>query len=294
MEESVQNMADHGGFTVTRAGRPSLAHYPPGATFGPRTMRDLEFVWVLSGSARWRAGNEEVDLSPGVLLLNRPGPPDSFVWDPVQPTTHAYVHFEMEGPPGHDWRRTRRLTPADPIAALCHYLMKLGAEPSTWAGVRVRTVLGLLLDLFVTGPFPGHGSGAELPGHLTQSLDHLRRTWQDGPVRAVPVAELAAAGGVSVIHLSRLTRKRFGIGPAAMVELLRLTRAATLLQRSNLPVHKVAQACGFVDPLHFSKRFRLAYGLPPRDYQHRPDLDPLEPLDRRGLRPLFDRLLTGG
>ncbi len=292
MEESVQNMADHGGFTVTRANRPSLAHYPPGATFGPRTMRDLEFVWVLSGSARWRAGEERADLSPGVLLLNRPGPPDAFTWDPVDSTTHAYVHFDIADPIGDHWRRTRRLTPADPIAALCHYLVRLGAEPSARTGARVRTVLALLLELFVAGPFPGDGENAELPAHLARSLDHLRRTWRDGAVRAVPVAELAAAGGVSVSHLSRLTRERFGIGPAAMVELLRLARAATLLQRSNLPVREIARACGFVDPLHFSKRFRLAYGLPPRDYRSRPDLDLLEPLDRRGLRPLFD--LTDG
>ena len=71
----VQNMADHGGFTVTRANRPSLAHYPPGATFGPRTMRDLEFVWVLTrvGDLHDRHTRHRAAASwsstPGTLLL---------------------------------------------------------------------------------------------------------------------------------------------------------------------------------------------------------------------------------
>jgi AraC-like DNA-binding protein len=291
MDEYAGNMADHGSaFRVRAATHPAVAHYPPGATFGPRTMRDLEFVWVLSGSARWQAGAETVELTPGVLLLVTPGSADSFAWDPRSPTTHGYVHFEVESAPPaggrRDWPRIRRLTMADPMAALCAYLLRLGSQPTAPARARVDSVLGLLLDLFVAGPLPGEEPGAELPGHLARSLDHLRMAWP--PVRAVPVAELAAAGGLSVSHLSRLTRQWFGLGPAAMVELLRLARAATLLQRSNLPVRTVAQACGFVDPLHFSKRFRRAYGLPPRDYRGRPALDPLEPLERRGLRWLAD------
>lgn len=288
MDDNARNMADRGSPIRVRAAHPSVAHYPPGATFGPRTTRDLEFVWLLSGSARWQAGEERVDLSPGVLLLVTPGPPDGFTWDPHRPTTHGYVHFEVAAAPPATWPRTRRMTATDPMTALCGYLLRLGSQPTAPARARVDAVLALLLDLFVSGPLLGEDTGTDPPAHLARSLDHLRQAWRNGPVRAVPVAELAEAGGVSISHLSRLTRQWFGIGPAAMVELLRLARAATLLQRSNLPVRAVAEACGFVDPLHFSKRFRLAYGLPPRDYRSRPALDPLEPLDRRGLRRLAD------
>ena len=33
-------------------------------------------------------------------------------------------------------------------------------------------------------------------------------------------------------------------------------------------VAATARACGFRDPSHFSRRFRAAYGLTPRDWQH--------------------------
>jgi AraC-like DNA-binding protein len=51
------------------------------------------------------------------------------------------------------------------------------------------------------------------------------------------------------------------------LELIRLGRAATLLERSNLTVTEVAVSVGFRDPLHFSRRFRRAYGVSPRAYR---------------------------
>ncbi|SOE01517.1 helix-turn-helix domain-containing protein [Blastococcus haudaquaticus] len=35
-------------------------------------------------------------------------------------------------------------------------------------------------------------------------------------------------------------------------------------------IASVAQACGFSDPSHFARRFRAAFGLSPRDWQHLP------------------------
>jgi transcriptional regulator GlxA family with amidase domain len=59
----------------------------------------------------------------------------------------------------------------------------------------------------------------------------------------------------------------YGLGPVAALERVRLARAATLLARSNLSVTEVGAACGFTDPLHFSRRFSAAYGRSPRAYR---------------------------
>src|SRR5690348_16549481 len=59
----------------------SMVDYPPGATYGPRTLTDFELVWLLRGSARWRChspDSHQLDLEPGSLLLARPGMRDSY------------------------------------------------------------------------------------------------------------------------------------------------------------------------------------------------------------------------
>jgi hypothetical protein len=35
---------------------PALAYYPPGASYGPRTLTDFELVWLRTGSAQWHGG----------------------------------------------------------------------------------------------------------------------------------------------------------------------------------------------------------------------------------------------
>ena len=292
---------------------PEVAHYPPGATFGPRTLRDFEFVWLLAGSARWECGDTHRQLRPGMLLLARPGMRDHFSWAADRASLHAFVHFRLAdagdpkaggnggrngdlGPSG-SWPLTRTFTPANPIAALCRYALWLGRDPSTAGTERTADVLSWVLDLFVRGPVPAEDNaddtGVGMPPHLARLADHIRRIWQAGGSTALSLTQMAAAAGVSPGHLSRLFRAEYAVGPVAAVELIRLARSATLLQRSNLTVGEVATACGFVNPFHFSRRFRAIYGVPPRTYRtaHSVD-DPYAPLLPAGLIPLAHRLLV--
>lgn len=276
---------------------PDVAHYPPGATFGPRVLSDFEFVWLLSGSAEWRCGDETVRMRPGILLLTRPDMEDRFWWDPRRTTAHAYFHFQLVsgealGSP-EEWPLTRSLTQSGPLAALCRYLLWLGGTPTPDAAERVTDAASWLLDLFVRGPVPTDDTATAWPEHIDRLLEQVRGRWRTG--RAVPftLSELAAAAGVSSGHLSRLFRTHFAMGPVTAIELVRLARSATLLQRSNLTVGAVADVCGFVNPFHFSRRFRMAYGISPRGYQvERAYDDPLEPLARARLLPLAHALLA--
>jgi AraC family transcriptional regulator len=276
----------------------AMAHYPPRATYGPRVLDDFEFVWLLSGSARWECGDLELPLRPGTLLLARPGMRHRFAWDPRRPTVHAYVHFSVPSlgslPAPSSWPVTRALTPADPMAALCRYLVWLSRTPGAATAARTNDVVGWLLDLFVAGPLPADEAVNGLPEHVERLVDHVQSAWRSGTgeARALSLAELATAARVSSGHLSRLFRERFAVGPVAAIELVRLARAATLLQRSNLSVGAVSESCGFANPFHFSRRFSSAYGVSPRAYRtNHGEADPLEPVVRAGLLPLAHRLL---
>ena len=268
---------------------PAVAHYPPGATLGPRVLPCFEFVWMLTGRASWRRiGDDRAmhELRPGQLLLTRPGFTEHYTWDPDQPCTHAYVTFYVDDPgplgPPDTWPLIRDLS-ADPLPALCRYLLRAGER-------RTGQVLGWLLDLFVAGPLPDEADD-DLPEHLERLVDHLRAVWNDGDLRPLDLTELADAAHVSPGHLARLFRERYACGPVGAVELVRLARAAVLLERSNLSVAAIADACGFVNPFHFSRRFRTAYGTAPRDYRAARPTDPLDPVRRAGLLPIARRLL---
>src|SRR5699024_12259730 len=99
--------------------------------------------------------------------------------------------------------------------------------------------------------------------------------WAESGVRALSVAELAGSMAMSRGHLSHLLAQRYGCGPARLVELVRLARGAVLLQ-SGETVGQVATHIGYANPYHFSRRFRQAYGAPPRRFRDR-TADPYGP-----------------
>lgn len=281
---------------------PAVAHYPPGATLGPRVLPCFEFVWMLTGQARWNyadlaepAVTGEHVLAPGMLLLTRPGLEEHYSWDTDRTCSHAFASFYIDscgelGKP-EDWPLIRPISEPEPMAALCHYLLWLGGSDRPGAPERTLDVLGWILEIFVNGPSVDEGDAA-LPEHVVRLIDHLRTTWRHATARPLSLHEMAAAARISPGHLARIFRRRFGLGPVAAVELVRLARAATLLQRSNLTIAAVSEVCGFANAFHFSRRFRAAYGAAPRTYRVTGPHDPLDPAKRAGLQPFAQRLLA--
>lgn len=267
---------------------PTSAAYPPGATYGPRTLVDFEFVWLFSGSAHWRwiDAAQEVTLHPGALLLARPGMRDAFEWDRSTPTRHGYVHFRLEPLPDTDsWPLVRPALAAGPVAGLLDYLLWLGEERMEQWETHAAWTISTLLELFLSAPLPDGRPPAE-PSVVATVLDHVREEWLRA-IRPMDLDELAMVGHVSKEHLGRLFRRHYGAGIIGSLELVRLDRAATLLARSNLTITEVAASIGFRDPLHFSKRFRNAYGVSPRSYR---DGERKEGPAAQGLRALSRRL----
>ena len=57
------------------------AAYPPGATFGPRTLHDYEMALITAGDCQWESQGRVVAAPPGTVLLNRKGLTDFYRWD---------------------------------------------------------------------------------------------------------------------------------------------------------------------------------------------------------------------
>jgi AraC-like DNA-binding protein len=282
--------------TVAGAGVAQVIDYQPGSDLGPRRLLDYEFVWILSGSATWTlhrggrggaAASSRLSLRPGTLLLAPSGVVDSFRWDPVQPTRHAWAHFGIEDsarlPDPATWPLVRDLSTAPVLDGICSYLIELANQPLAAAQPRSAQFLAVLLDLFVRGPLAERPLPSP-PPLVMAAMDAARRIWQDDGVRLITVGELASAASVSAGHLYRIFREHYGCGPAHALELIRLSRAAMMIQRSNAPLTEVARASGFANAYHLSRRFSAAYGVAPGRFRRdQPTSDPQAPVRDAGL-----------
>jgi AraC-like DNA-binding protein len=257
-------------FTFNGSG---LAVYPPGATFGPRTLRDFEFVWIIAGNVEWEVDGHVVPAPPGTVILARPGQRDGFRWDPRQRTRHGYFHFSLhqEGgvlPPQATWPLSRLLPPDDILRPLFHHLGWLLSRSEASAREQAQGVLRQALVAYLSGLL-GTSSEADAHRHplVERVLGQVQERWAAGDPEPFTLGDLARLAGVSKVHLTRVFHAQLGMAPVAAIRQLRLDRAVTLLARTNLAVQEIAESTGFPNAFHFSKVFRQHVGQAPRDYR---------------------------
>lgn len=249
-----------------------VAVFPPKATFGPRTLMDFEFVWMIEGEAVAHFDGQRVAAPPGTILLGRPGMTDQYDWDVHRRTVHGYFHFSLREthrwPPCRQWPLARPMPEDDVLRPLFRYVLRLASERGGGDPTPLSSVIEVMLDAFVGGnlmlaPEPA----LSLPQAVERALQAIHDAVYSNPPSNLRLTELAAAASVTRQHLCRLFRQHLQLGPMETVRLIRLQHAATLLSRSTLSVKEVSDAAGFASPYHFSRAFRAVYSLSPQQYR---------------------------
>jgi transcriptional regulator GlxA family with amidase domain len=112
------------------------------------------------------------------------------------------------------------------------------------------------MSVFTTARRPGDALVRRVLDHATAHLD-----------ADLTAASLAAAGGVSVRHLTRLFLAELGEPPGAVVRRMRLEVAARLLAGTDLPLSQVARRCGFSSAETLRQAFATRYGISPSRFR---------------------------
>lgn len=260
---------------VTQVG---IATYPPGATYGPRTLSDWEFVWLIEGNAAYTRGRETLEVAPGSVILCRPGEPETFRWDQNSPTRHAYLHFTLRDPyeslpPDSSWPLVRPLWSTDDLmATLFRHIL-------TWSKSEDLELLRLdvahLMAVFFSGQSAvGFVQREKWPEAVELAYLYMNDRLTADSAAAISLGEIAEAVHVTPEHLCRLFKKTIGTSPGRVAGLIRLELAAALLLRSNFSISKIAEIYGFATPYHFSERFKQEFGVSPRAMRLRASEDP--------------------
>lgn len=221
---------------------------------------------TLEGHGRLSHGGRTHRLAPGTTLLLTIPDDHEYAYDG---TPWRFVYICLHGAEIlRAWRRmlavrgpVARLAPHDAALHTVHGLVRDAlAERITDPRAASARVYGLAMALLESlDPAPTGAARPARPAAVQAAIDLVRRA--DGA--PVSVAAMAAAAGYSRHHFSRQFKASEGVGPGAYVLRERLRRAARMLERTDLPVKAIADACGFHDARHLAKAFRNAYAVPP-------------------------------
>lgn len=122
----------------------------------------------------------------------------------------------------------------------------------------------LLARLRGLGRAPRRSAGPEPSPGMIMRVNQLALRPGERP----SVGEIARSLGISPSHLRARFRASCGVSIGRHLRRLRLEKACGLLRLTSNRVSEIADQCGFNSIYHFSRAFRLAYGVSPMEYRH--------------------------
>ncbi|WP_405832666.1 helix-turn-helix domain-containing protein [Streptomyces sp. NBC_00105] len=225
-----------------------------------------------------RAGRETV-LGAGEMVFYEGSQPfRSVVTGCRDPAELVQIHFPgalLPLPPaGMDRLAGERLSGREGIGPLLtDFLVRLVRDARHYRPADTARLGGILLDLLTA--LLAH----ELDTAACVPADSYRRSLMLrvqgfverhlGDARLSPQA-VAAAHQISVSYLYKLFQEE-GLTVAAWIRERRLESCRRDLSDPRLdshPVHVIAARWGFLSNAHFSRAFRAAYGMSPKQYRH--------------------------
>jgi transcriptional regulator GlxA family with amidase domain len=79
----------------------------------------------------------------------------------------------------------------------------------------------------------------------------------------IRISDVAKACCLSRSHFSRAFKNCTGSSPRDWLTTIRLARAKSLLEHTDLPISTISLDCGFADQPHFSRAFSRKFGVSP-------------------------------
>ena len=104
-------------------------------------------------------------------------------------------------------------------------------------------------------------------GNRKRRLPHSVAFLREHYTEEIDMTALAAMDGLGPSRYHEVFRRTMGCTPAGYIRRLRMAKARQLLLHPDLPIGEIATACGYGDPLYFSRVFRRECGISPSDYR---------------------------
>lgn len=258
------------GYTKIPPGSP----YPPGEhpesyTLNQREGRVLDeyqIIYITRGKGRfWSTRSGHIAIKVGIVFLLFPGVRHRYHPDPETGWDEQWIGFSGE-------YATRIMdamfSPEDPVHAIGHHpeMQLLFTECCELAqhgayGFRDRIAVKILEILVQLSLQTKRETSAT--SQYESTISKACQQMLDSIESPFDTDEFVRANGLSHSSFRRHFKLQTGMAPIDYLLDLRLQKARRLLMHTTLPVKVIAEACGFDNPLYFSRYFKKRTGVPP-------------------------------
>lgn len=249
----------------------------PSHSFGPAARNHYLFHYVLSGSGTLYAddhkGNTQTyQITRGQGFMLFPGQITTYIADLKTPWEYVWVEFD-----GHIAKETIELaglTRDTPIyrTHTAEFTKKMEEELLYITSHTTESPLHLIGHLYL------------FLDYLTRSIDSTKITKADGMrayyikeainfieqnfSRNITIEDIANCCKLNRSYFGKIFNDTMGKSPQAFLINYRMSKAAELLNTSDLSINEIGISVGYPNQLHFSRAFKKVYGVSPRTYRN--------------------------
>lgn len=144
------------------------------------------------------------------------------------------------------------------------------SEPKLGSAALAASLMKTCVILFARRQYARiSASDPGMTGPLNSRIAGVAKLIQARPGESYNVQSLAELAGMSRSTFARQFTDLMDATPMEYVLRTRLRHACGLLAAGDMPIKQIAAAAGFVDRSHFSRAFRIEYGVDPTSFRER-------------------------
>jgi AraC-like DNA-binding protein len=239
-------------------------------SFGPALKPHFLIHYVLSGKGKFILRGQEYFLEAGSGFLIEPGELAFYQSDEKEPWTYVWVGFG--GNRAADYMEKMGLSANYPIfhckeqEALYDCVRNMLEHNTSGVAndLRRNGELSVFLSLIAAGMSMKETDGEDKANTYVKKAIAFIRSNYCNPIKVTDVADFVC---VNRSYLYTLFETSIGMPPQKFLSAYRLTKAAELLQATDIPVESIALSCGYNDALVFTKAFKQMKGVSPSLYR---------------------------
>ncbi|GAB5401782.1 MAG: helix-turn-helix domain-containing protein [Aureliella sp.] len=259
----------------------------PQEPFGLHCHEFSEIVIITGGKGLHITGEDSYELVPGdTFVIGGDRPHDylnmdhltlvNILFDPIEfsmsfgdldtlPGYHALFTLEPAWRKRHHFTSRLQLKPAELTEAL-RTVDRLDEElASRKPGFRAMASAEMLqLVTFLSRCYSkSRNPESKKLLRIAESISHIQQNY----AQQMSLDELIEISGMSRRNFIRTFESAMGTSPIKFLIQIRIQEASRLLRTTDRSVTDIAYEVGFADSNYFSRQFRAALGVSPRDYR---------------------------
>lgn len=240
----------------------------PQYQWGPGVRDHYLIHHIISGKGRLNANQTDFSLQAGDSFLVYPGTEISYTADADEPWEYAWVGFNGSDAP--IILKATDFTPSYPVVTntpygkeITHQLLHIyeargrDFESAVEMTGRLYTALALFLKGASHTPVQNN-----YHTYVQKAIEFIAANYS----YPITVEDIADHVGLSRSHLFRSFELVLQLSPKEYLSQFRIKQACYLLRHSSLSITAIANSVGFESSLYFSKAFKKAKNVSPREY----------------------------